>query len=287
MAVISCDEIHDGRSGDAVAWKKGVRKHTRRFRVVTNNRYDGSYTVLASLPSPGSIHPEDSWCVAISAKANQDAKSKLVWIASVEYSSEPCTPDGQKGENPLADPADIDWNTDTTQEPFWKDKNDDAVLNSAGDYYEDMLVDDVSRWTVNISKNLGYVPAWIDSYRDAVNTDNIMIDGLPVAAGTAKIKSIQISKWQSRNDVWYRVFQLTIKIKDDWRHYPLDMGLRCKDPDAATKRIACVDDNKRPVTKPVHLNGSGAQLANPTPSTAVFNTVDKRNLQSFASLPLN
>lgn len=289
MAVVSVKEIHEGRGGDGELDAKNrrmSRKHTRRFRVITNSPYDGSYTVLAALPAPATRHPEDFYSIAVKAKADNDPKSKMIWTCSVEYSNERQTPSGGPQNNPLADAAECEWSTDTTQEAFTQDKNGNAILNSAGDYYEDVIKDDVSHWTVSIKKNVAFVPAWINTYRDAVNSDAVVIDGYAVAAGTAKIRSIKIGKWLNRNDIWYRELDFAIKIKSDWKHYPLDQGLRCKWPADNTKRVRCWDDQGRPVTKPVLLDGNGAILANPSPTNAVFNTVDLRNSKPFSVLPL-
>ena len=285
MSVLSVQETTNDREGEAQTLGKRYRKHKRSFLIKCSSRYDGSYTVLAALPTPGSAHPDDASAIAYKARAIQNAKTKCYWTATVEYTTERNTPTQTASDNPLNDPAEIEWNTDITQENFTKDKSGNAILTSAGNHYVEPIKDDVSYWTVSISKNVSAVPSWIDSYRDAVNSDNIVIDGYSVAAGTAKIKAIKISKWQQSNDIWFKVLTLSIKIKADWRHYPLDQDLYCKGI-LSSARVPCMDSNKKPVTKPVPLDGSGNQLANPTPSTVVFNTVDLRNTQPFSLLPL-
>jgi hypothetical protein len=285
MAIVSVKEIHDDRGGDVSVGKKSVRKHVRRFRVITNSPYDGSYEVLSApgLPRLGSLHPSDVRAFANHAKADNDAKSKFLWYVTVDYTTE-----RERSENPLSDPAAIEWDSDTTQEIFTKDRQGNYILNSAGDVYADPVKGDKSNWTIVIAKNLAMVPFWIDNYRDAVNSDTVMVDGIVYAPDKLKVKKLHVSKWQMRNDIWYRELQLTLKTSDSWKKVVLDHGLHCKDPSDSSKRIRCtLDDGRTPATKSVLLDGSGNKLANPSPSTAVANTHEIYNPLPFYVLPLN
>ena len=285
MAIVSVKEIPRGTSGDSAVGKTSVRKHVRCFLVITNSVYDGDYEVQRAfgIPRPGQRHPSDTYAFANHAKADREGKGKFAWVVSVDYTTE-----RQRDENPFADPAVIEWNTDTTQETFAYDVNVDAILNAAGDPYEEQVKDDVSYWTVTITKNLPYVPLWINSYRDAVNSDNVYIDGVPITAGMAKIKSIKISKWQTRGDYQYRELNLTIKIKDDWQKHLLENGLtQIVTVDGTSYRFACANDDGTHATKPKCLAADGSQISWPTPATAVFTDWDIRNTQPFYALPLN
>jgi hypothetical protein len=287
MAIVSVVEIPDGRGGgDSLKKSMGSRKHTRSFRVTTSSNYDGSHEVLLALQNLGSVHPTDSSAYCQSRKADPDGKSKKVWIARLEYST-----DRTATENPLADPAVIEWDTDSRMEPFFRDINGDVIANSAGEPFEDTVKDDVSFWTITITKNISYMPTWIDTYRDAVNSDAVLIDGKVIAAGTAKIKKIHVGKWQVRNNIPYRELNLVIKIQDSWKKYVLDQGLHCvmaSGPLAGTL-FFCMDGVGSFATKPMLLDGSGGQLSVPLddPSHAVFLEFDIRNSKAFSVLPLN
>lgn len=282
MGLFSIRELHTGRSGsDATGDKGAIATYSRSFRVIMTSQFDTISEVAAAMPNLGSVYPDDPFATCIRRRVNSHDKAKRMWLTSADYSTK------GKLENPFDDPAIIEWNTSTTVEPFYKDNAGDAILNSAGDYYEEGLKDDVSRWTVSITTNQPGIPLFIDDYRDAINEDDVLIDGLLVPLETAKVSGIRIGRVEDRNGIFYRVFTLGIKIKDSWLREVLDQGMHRKDPNDATKRIRCVNDDGTFATKLKLLDGAGAQLANPTPATAEFNTHDIRNLQPFSVLPLN
>jgi hypothetical protein len=288
MAIVSVSEIHDGREGGTdLSDKKSVRTTTRCFRVTTDSVYDADWEVCRALPYVGSPHPKDPNAYLVSKRAKNESFSKYVWIATLKY-----TTDRPREENPCDDPAVIEWSTDTVQEPFDFDAAGDPILNSALDPFADRLKDEVSYWTVAITKNLPFVPTWINDYRDAVNSDFCYIDGVPIDIGMAKVKSIRIGKWQYRNDFGYRELQLTLKIKDDWKKHVLDQGLYCWIDDPLNPGyemwVPCGDENGKDVKKPAILDGSGHQVPpRTTPTSSSFLTFDLRNTKPFANLPLN
>lgn len=285
MALDSLNELSPGRAGDdSTSEKSSKRAYVRKFRVIMDSQFDTITEVLAALPGIGAAHPDDSKATCHKRRAQTHDKAKMIWLATVDYKR-----DGPSTD-PLNDTVDHEWGTTASTEPFYKDKDGDAILNSAGDYYDEGIKDTVSRWGVTITQNVAFMPAWVSSYRDAVNSDAVVIDGYAVPIEVAKIASIKLGKIETRNDTEYRVFTLVINIKDateTWVREVLDRGMRCKDPADATKRIPCVTDDGRDVTKPVLLDGAGAQLANPAPANAVFRDHDLRNLKPFNILPLN
>jgi len=164
------------------------------------------------------------------------------------------------------------------------DKDSNAILNSAGDPYETGAEVEASRWVVNIKKNVAYVPDWIDSYRDAINTDTFYVDGRSIAPRTAKVSGLRIGSWQEMNGVWYRPFEMQIKIRSTWVKYILDQGLRVLLADDT--RVDAFDEYGVKATKPVLLDGAGSYLLSPTPATAVFNPHYVYPELPFSYLPL-
>lgn len=285
MAIVSVQEIHDGRAGEGTTGKPGkraVKRYTRRWRVVTNSVYDGPYEVLsaAGIPRQGDVYPSDPDARAEQGRAEQYDKSKFVWYVSVNYSDE-----REYHSCPYDVPAEIEWDTDTVMEPFYFDNEGNAILNSAGEFFETPIKDEVSYWTITITKNVPYVPTWISTYRNAVNSSAFYIDNVLITAGQAKIKKIKIGRSQKQNGYTYRELQLVLKIQDDWMKYILDQGLhQIRD----NKLTFCTDSNGVRATKPMLLNGSGVQITVPVtnPSDAVFLEVDIRNEKDFSVLPL-
>ncbi len=285
MSVVSVKEIHTGRSGGDDLSKDGAKSEdTRKFRVITDNVYDGAGTVLQACDNLAVVHPAFSWLYVNRRRAVHEGKSKLVWVVALKYSS---SEGRERVENPLAQPADINWDTEYTQENAYLDINDAAILNSAGDYYEDGVPMDAGRWVAKIQVNVPYVPVWIDAYRDAINSDTFWFDGRVFAARTAKMSGISIGTWSYLNGIWYRPLGMTIKFKATWEFSVLDQGLRrIVSIGGEDKREKCIDEDGSKVTKPVLLDGSGGQLTDPTFLTAVFNTHYVYPEMPFSALPL-
>lgn len=286
MSVVSIKEIHDGRDGGDDISNDGAKSDiTRRFRVYTSSPYDGADTVLQACDNLGVVHPTANWLFIKSRRAANEPYSKLVWIVTLKYES-------YKGSqqtpttNPLSMPAEVTWNTEQSQENATRDKNGYAILNSAGDYYEDGATVEVSRWVAKVTKNIPYMPSWIDSYRDAINTDSFYLDGMLITARTAKMSSISIGAWSFQNNVRYRQLEMQIKIRETWIKYILDQGLRREIDGLDGWLEKCIDSDGAAVTKPVLLDGSGGQLDSPTPETAVFNAHYIYPEMPFSYLPL-
>ena len=270
MSVTSVKEIHDGRGGGDQLGKDGATADdTRKFRVITSSPYDGADTVLRACNNLGVVHPTARWLYVTSRSAKNKRDSKLVWIVTLKYGFE-----YEKTENPLAQPAEFDWQTESKQMGATMNNAGEAVLNSAGDLYETASPVEVSEWTVKVKKNVPYVPEWITDYRNAINSDLFFLEGRPIAAYAAKLKGLSIGWWKMQDDVLYRPMEMTFKITDSWRVSLLDQGLYRKVEDEFNPgtflRMKCIDGEGVEVNKPVLLDGSGGQLADPKPATAVF-----------------
>jgi len=289
MAVISFKEIHDGRDSETSvrgsSQRVTTRRFTRVFRAVTNSNDDDGSVVkaYASCPRVGNLHPSDIGCWCQSVRARNESFSKTVWIVTALYSSEI-----EVSANPLSDPADIEWATEQFTRPYFKDRDGNWILNSAGDPFDPSVEGDDSRWVAVIQKNVSAVPTWILTYRDAVNAAACVIDGVNVGAGDAKIMALQISRWQERNDVKYRVLTLNIAVDEDgWAKHTLDAGYRELDGTTGNRKNIHNDGDDELPSSPVSLDGAGSALANPTPATAVGITSNIYKEKDFSVLPLN
>lgn len=280
MSVISFLEIHDGRDGaDDVQGKTAVRRYTRVFRAMTDNDHNDANTVVAhaSCPRLGSVYPYDigAWCKG--RRAN--SVNKRVWIITATYSSE-----REMEEDPAADPPQFTWSTQQFQRIYVKDRDGKAIVNSAGDPYDPPVEGDDSRVSCTVSRNVASVPAWVLTYKDAVNAAAFTIDGISVNAGSAKVQSINIGPVQSRNDISFRQLSITLTFAESFAAEVLDAGFNYKDG-TDRKKITLADGNEP--TAPVLLDGAGAVLADPTLDNAVYNSHDIYNEMDFSALPLS
>ena len=196
MAVTWARKIWDGREGGGDL--SGSITHTQLYRVRTDNRFDDQVTVLqaAALPFLGQPYPNDPSSYCNSLRARNEGASPYFWTVTATYSNE-----REASDSPLDDPIEYQWATEQFQEVADTDRNGQGIVNSAGDPFDPPIMRDNSRRTVTITSNEAFVPTWILSYQDAVNSDAINVDGLSVSAGQAKCQQVSVSPIRQRNDV--------------------------------------------------------------------------------------
>ncbi len=289
MTVTSVVEIAEDRDAEEVS-VAGIAevRYTRGFRIVTNDRHDADLDILGAsgTPKDGDVHPDDPIAFIRGRNAVMEHQP-FVWRMLCRYSS-----GREVSNNPLADPAIITWNTEQFQKSFIEDINGNAVLNSAGDPFDPPHIIDNARWAVSVRKNVSGVPAAILSYRNAINSNVFVIQGIPVGIRRGKISAIHIGEVLHRNSVAFVVFSYILQLKDstedDWRPRLLDQGL-----------YELVEDVLQPikvqppsleageaVTTPKQLDGSGVAIVNPTVLTGVFRTFAGNRELDFSVLPM-
>lgn len=277
MTVTFKEEIAAARDGN---FNGRFRTYTRAFLLTSDSQSDGPYAVgsNASLPVFGSPHDEDSaaFCIDIDVR-NTDPWAG--WTVTCKYSSE-----FELNVNPLFEPAQIDWGGEKFEEVLVADTNGDAVLNSAGDWFENAMRERTRR-LVNVVKNVSAVPTWIIDAEDAVNSAVFLLDGFSIPIGKAKLGAPDLGTWSNRNGTRFRVMTMQFTLsKDGWAYTPLDQGYRFKDGLGDRRRIQ--NDDGTDVTAPVCLDGAGLVLSNPTPATAVFGNFTRYPAYDFNLLPL-
>jgi hypothetical protein len=277
MTVTYLGPLPDGETGTA---ELGVRKYTRQFGLYADGG-EGIFTVgsNASLPKIGSLHYDDAAARCRSLQMSRaSGKDKHNWIATANYDTQVAYE-----INPLNDPADIQWDGDNFEEVAVFDRDGHACLNSAGDPLQD-LFRERSRRIVTVIKNVSAVPSWIITNEDAVNSSSFTVDGFSVPTGKAKLSAPRLGRWESRNGYTFRQMTMVFKLnKDGWASQPLDAGFRYKN---GTRRDIITNSDGTLPSTPVALNGSGAVLANPSPTNAVFLSFNLYPAYDFNLLPL-
>lgn len=275
MAVTNVDLVWSGETWDDTI--EGQRAYRELYRVISNDPQESAQNVrgAAGIPALGAAFVSDAAAIAISRSASRLDTTRLVWEVTVEYEIpelEPTDPD-----NPLNDPVRIRWTSSLERVPAFKDINDEAIVNSAGDYFDPPPEKDQAVWTINIQFNAAVVPAAIISYAGAVNSGAITIDGIAIATEQARMVGLDISEVQERNEISFRTVTLGVAVVDDgdpsldWDLSILDQGFRIKE-EMELKDILIPDEdgNSQRPSSPVLLDGMGAKLTDPSPNSAVF-----------------
>lgn len=300
MSVSTFDEIHNGRDGvDEVSGEQAVRRYTQVFRAVTTSNNDDAATIRLDprCPRLGQVHPNDPWSWCRRVHPRNESFSKRVWIVTAAYSSE-----RERDEDPINDPIQIEWRTETFNKVVWQDRDGKGIVNSAGDPFDPPVEVDESRIVADIRVNLLAVPAWILTYRDSVNSTPFKIDNVEMPKGVARVARIYVGPWQERNEIFFRAVALALQfrtpLEDDpgkeWHEWTLDQGFRKKtgadggEPSpgetALRTNITNTGDSESP-TAPVLLDGNGQPLVDPTMDNAVFLPFGVYPEKDFTILP--
>jgi hypothetical protein len=261
----------------------------------------------------GTLHPTVAHCYLKHRQVDNHAKSKVVFIATATYSSDPVV-----GTSPQSDPVQYEWDTDMYQRPYPLDYAGKPVCNSAHQPYVPPPMWDDSRLICTVKRNLSYIPTWLLSYRNTINTDSITLDGIYVPNGCAWMKAIRVSKVMYRGSGSspqpYRALTFVIACKsgntiraalpgpasttvgigpavlDDWGTYIDDKGTVAKysviaGSGTGTSPITNIDGSVRKF--PTYLNGDGSRLNDPVDLTqVVYNAFQLPIGKPFGSLPL-
>jgi hypothetical protein len=288
MAIVSVDHVWSGETwSDDVT---GPRGYEALYRVISNDPAESPQNVRAAsgLPALGAAFATDASAFARRRRARRLDASRLVWEVTVtyEFGIE------QPPESPLDEPVKIRWTSSLERIPAIKDLDGEAIVNSAGDYFDPPPEKDAVGWTIVIQYNAATVPTGILGFAGAVNNAGITVDGISIATERCRVVGLDISEIQERNDIEYRTVTLSLYAldpdEDGFDLSLLDQGFRIKDgTDLKDILIEDEDGNENRPSSPVLLDGSGAKLSDPSPSTAVFMDYEvtrKKDLSAFPGI---
>lgn len=284
MTVTYKGEDPEGRTANNTL---GVRTYSRVFNFTTSLQTEDAWDVGSHVDSPriGDVF-HDAWCRSVTPKC---VKGWTIWRVEAEYSTE-----RELATDPTNDPAIITVDTEQFQKEADRDKDGNAVVNSAGDPFDPKYMMDDSRRIVRIKKNMSGHPSWVLSYQDMVNSDSFVIKGITYTAGQGKVQHVSIGDQQIRNGVQFVVVSLDIHLqRDGWAAKIPDTGFRELAWDGATRiniynpaSTGDADGGGERITAPVPLNGSGQALTNPTAATVSILTFNLYSTAAFSALPL-
>lgn len=290
MAVQTVAEQFDREGTQDEYWHRTYR---RTWVVETNSPYDGPLTVRAALPvgvgyayrifdASGNQVEYDYGTYVNKITCRCVSKDGQQWICTADYGTYNPSIFPQ---NPLQWPLKISWGTTKFERVVMYDAAANAVLNSAGQYFDPPLTADDSRINLKIERNQAYFDASVVAiYKDALNAD-VFFGGAP---GTWKVEGItadlEYNNDSGTPDGFYYKVTYTFEYRaEGWNSPVLDQGLYQLDGSGNLTPI--LDDNGSPVTQPALLDGTGHEL--PSTGTPTFISYVLYNSQPYFALGLN
>lgn len=190
--IISTKEIFEGRNAsyDLDGWN---REYTRQYFVRTDTN-ENEWSVLASTatPVPGiTFHPQDTQALCIGKKVDEVNASLEghLWKVTTRFSTQwPVNTE----EDPLARDVEISLSYQQEQVPMLVDLDDEKIVNSADDPFENPPERTVSILKFTLTKNYEWESLdleWLDGLKNTVNDATWWT----VEANHAKMDSISFS----------------------------------------------------------------------------------------------
>ncbi|HEY2414154.1 MAG TPA: hypothetical protein VGI40_18055 [Pirellulaceae bacterium] len=290
MGILSVQERKGARSNIN---DQGVTEYTRTFQVITDSPLVGAATVRTAtgIPRRFDIYATatefDTLSVATKVTVEQDSDNPRLWIVTVDYGV-PSINEDQQDPNPLLRPAVLSWNFQKATRAVYKDVNDKAIQNSAGEYFIPCPEIDDSRPVLTVSRNeASFNPAIAIQYQDAINSDGF----LGFTAGQVKVAGIQAQS-QTENSKFFWAVQYEFEFRrDGWQLILEDLGRNRKwtdgDPPAEEGKLQAIIVSGVPASDAIPLNGSGQPLLNPSPTNRVPRPFDVYKSLPFSTLGLS
>jgi hypothetical protein len=239
-------------------------QHTykRYFQVETDNPAVGARAVREALPigigntyDTGHEIDKFSFCEDIKVKCRDgDNDDGCTWDCELLYGPYDAI---QRPENPLLAPIKTNWDAIQFETIVDRDINGNAVVNTAGDYFDPPVTRDDNRPLLVIVRNEGsYDPDLAGLYRDAINQDIFLNRFAPL---TVKCKAIKPQHILDPFIGWYWEVTYEFEIKrDTWIKEILSQGMRQLKEDRSGWEV--ITDKGGPISAPVPLDENGRKL---------------------------
>jgi hypothetical protein len=236
------------------------------------------------------------WPLATCRMAKCEQIDGGVFRYSTDWSDEN-TKDGQQAtnENPLLDLPIIKPTGGSRDRAIHKDRNDEAILNTAGDPVAQSIEDNTIGLSVtaNVAIDSG-VEAAVVALRNKVNDSPISIGNWNIGTNKARVffGGNFLSEVKRRNDIPYYEFTYEILIdeRDSHKGVPLNAGFRQRvevpgslGAEFAQKTIVLRDGSEP--SDPVPLDTDGVVITDPRPDTVIFLEIEKYEEADFSILP--
>ena len=278
---ITVNESYEDRSTRIGLYLK--RDHNRRFIAVTSAG-EGSWTVARAtgVPSLGDAHPEDSIALCTDIDAKVVGSEPNVWTVSCKYTND-LPEDSIDDDDPTSQRPDQSWGSDDFSRFVSEDRDGNAILNTAGDRYEEPIevVDSFPVLTVTRNRN-SFNVATAYAYNNSVNSDTYR----GAAPGTLRVKITATERWKGDAPYWETSYVFRYN-PHGWQPKVLESGLYQM---WNSNKLPCTEKGAEaydsdPVTHPVPLDVNGRQIdpAN-LPGNAYYTTWNTLPELSYAAL---
>lgn len=262
-------------------WSDGGYGTTRAEAVYQVSGVTTLYDALTApgIPATNSSHPQNSKLKAEPPFVRQGFNLfdvQVVWSIPDGGGDHP-----NPGDNPTAEPVQIEWSTGINSEEVGYSIKGDAIVNSAGDPFDPGPTRQVITWYLTISRNEDfYDQAKAFSFQNKINSNEWTVtqpNGKTITfhPGSVMVTSILPTGRYSVNATFVNVaYRFELREYPTWRQNnksvaesPFQLWIRDEGarawyenaaPPASDLQIgAFVDGNGDPLSRPIRLDGKG------------------------------
>lgn len=290
MGVVSSIPVATGDGSHVGTFLGG--EDERIWDVFTNSASDDKWTLIATgaYPVYGSFHPDNP--ISTCRDVIYSQRSKFYWRVTASYSTRPET-QSEKEEREQEDPLNrlpaTRWSFNSYTKAIYEDINGEAIVNSAGDYFDPPVEIEEFRPVATVQTNVvaGTLPFNIMDFMGRINSSVFTFAGQSVPAESARIVVLDLGEDKRASNVSYNVFTYAIEFNPDtYVLRVLDQGFRRQGAIFVEDiLIEDADGNRARPSSQVLLDGAGDILENPSPATAEFRPFDVYESIDFHGLP--
>jgi len=264
------------RAGSFSFGDSGVRQYTRVYHVESDDKGESEVKVrqATGLPRKFDSHPDDTAALVREITIEQRDDQPLLWDVEVLYATE----EGAVENDPLNDPADLEWSFNNEQLPVSKAdflnaslglpvsavdtvQTDVPITTSAGIVINPPHMENVPTPVLRITRNetafnASFAIAWQNSLNDRAWNN--------VASRQAKLNIPSAQRLQhpdpARGFYWRITYEIAFR-QDEWTINQLDAGFYSIGASGPGFYSPIPDDTNNVTQEPIRLDGKGDVLS--------------------------
>ena len=248
----------------------------------------------------GDPNPDEPDEFTFNCSINNYQNEPLLWAVRFEFSTSNTQEDPEE-KNPLDRAVKIQVQRVQREQFQWQDKNGDAIVTAAGEFFEDVPTKSISGRRILFTKNYAnnVEPSFLINLENKLNSAAVTIRGTSYAAKLLKFNMTNITYDLFENNVKHMKCEWELEYNPEgWDlnimhrgYYELadDGGIvvpiKIPFTDSALTLLAAENPTRKVPSSPWPLNADGSAVRDPDLTPANFLTFEQYDTDDFTVIP--